>query len=1324
MTKKEPISGIQNIWFDSEQVDDSDLKTEQEYNNSIQSGLINNHIGSGVLAETVTTNIIFDSLLHSGLLDGTNVQPQNQPTDTTLGNQLEVELTESKVTSKRTVKVCIIGLDFQGNLQYERFEFKVNEKQNGTKHFVKVLLILFNDFIGVETTSFNLGGRIVIRESNPFSLSRNAIMASQDVMPNLFFRDFFTTTTLSLNLLLNSALPLYNVNNLNITTIEKTNYALLKGDVSSQIGQKFLATTNNIQKISLLLSVKNSEPGSESDLAWQGDIIISVYPLQTAIDCPTDIVPDLLIDFSPSNIPLAQISENYNSLLARGIVLDSVPQPVDFIFSNSSLSGGNVIVPGSYYAVTIKRSGSANKCDILVSAGNSLGSNARVTLFNGSVWTDIVEDDLWYRIWTDSAKVSDGQAYETGKGLVIPKTKLNESSGVVEDYVLKDLSFVGNDIFRAALFSKKELSGAIQDQRTGNLVQSRQQNVPDIKLLNSLDLANLDKTTETFLFGAISDKNKKSFDNINTNIVSNMHSFAMANNELLIRIIDDPTDGYRYDTSVTSLVSYLLNGDLVNAKIIPNINNLNNYFRIGRAELCSMIYGDVNGDGVVDDKDLEELNKLLGANLNLSPPLNTSIVTDGYTTTVTNGYNTFIDIFKTDTGISFQIVDPNTNLVVASGTDGVLVANPNDGSLAQFSSALVTFGNIVGLSSYKLVILTSSVQANKGSFTISGIDAMTDVITIHKLIYNSENFGKIFRADLDGDLIITSNDGYLLSNYIDKVPFQPHFTYPPPATNPYTKIGTRFNVIKLILEKYVDRTDDYTSAINTRHNDLHTTPNIFATDGYYASHNYLNQPVTFLIVKQQYWEDYLVVVNSKPRLVPTVFTSKYGFNKFECILPKGEKCDTYGSTLEFDPGRIDVFVPNNLILGDGGELQRPDGYFYKVDFEVGTITFEIPDGLFGAERTIDLMGDFIVDYNGLGTTRLGFPAMRFADCSFVTNDALAKDQIRFSVSVQSFSPNTNGLDIDGYQGAIVDGKIGVSIDHQTGFLTLNFTNLYQDNILPTLNTKVQVQVFLKKGGFNNQTLFVDSTKVKNILELISVWSGPNVGGASALVDLSNDVSGIMPIIHGGTGLNQTGVYGTVLMSSGTSLTYQFVYNLPGTISYSTGIPDANRVPKTDGYGLLDPSFYYKNPVYIYGVAGIVSHDGYTPATIGAFTFRFDKYILQGIKDIKLEAILETTNPSHTASILLFNLNTNSYIPLTGMSTTSDDAVVLRSNDIKLLLSSGATDYIYEIQLRLDPTSSIESAICKMARLVITYNNPATAPPTSANNTYNFQPFLP
>jgi hypothetical protein len=278
-----------------------------------------------------------------------------------------------------------------------------------------------------------------------------------------------------------------------------------------------------------------------------------------------------------------------------------------------------------------------------------------------------------------------------------------------------------------------------------------------------------------------------------------------------------------------------------------------------------------------------------------------------------------------------------------------------------------------------------------------------------------------------------------------------------------------------------------------------------------------------------------------------------------------------------------------------------------------------------------------------------------------------------------------------------------------------------------LTTKVQVHVFLKQGGFNNQPLFVDSTKMSNMLQLISVFSGANDGGASALVDLAGDVTGVLPIIHGGTGLNDVGTFGTVLTSNGSGLSYQFIADLGGVVPFSTGIPDANKIPKTDGYGLLDPSFYYKNPIFIYGVAGTQSHDNVSPSVIGAFTFRFDSYILQGLKDIKLEAILETTNIANIAGIQLFNVNGNFYIPLNGVSefitTANTSATLVVSDDLKTQLSEGAVDYIYEIHLSLNPSSGIEAAICKMARLVMTYSHPEMSIPPVAHSS-NFVPYLP
>jgi hypothetical protein len=1338
MTTRAPVSALRPIWYDGQQVDETDLNAEQLANETIEASIIDNHVGDGVLPEVLVQNIIYNSAVAIGYQDGLPIQPQAQPTDNNLGNQLVITLSGSTASGKRQIKVGIIGLDLNSNLQYETFYFDTNEVQVSSQHFTKVLLLLFNDFIGNPELSFNLGGQIVITETNPMTLSRDVIMVAQDQQPSLFWRDFFLDSSLSqlsLQAMLQAALPLYNVSDLNIYTSELDDLPLLSGDVTTQIGEKFIATTNNVQKVTLLLSVRNLNVGQQNNLVWTGDIVVSIYPLQTSLDCPTDFVPNLPIDFSPFNIPLAQISYNYNSLLAAGYVLNSVPQPIDFVFSNSPVANGSLMVPGAYYAVTIKRSGAANQCDILIAVGGNIIPNSRITTFASTLWVDITSEQMWFRVWTDAAKVSDGQAYDQGNGATIPKSTIDPITQATVDYSFGAQQFVGNDVFGAVLAAVTQDSVSVPSQVTGNPVDSRQQYVPQINLLDTIDLATLETTSAPLVLGSISDKNIKSFNPGATQITAPLFSATLAGDEVLIRIVDDPSDTVRYNTQVQALASYLLNGALVSAQFTPDSGGapFTNY-RVAGAKLCSMIVGDVDGNGIIDENDLALLNTYIGYNLNNGLPDTTQITTDGYTTTFTNGYQTLIQPFANLFNISFQLVDPNTGTVVAFAFDGVLVANPANPGSAQFTSATINFNTIVGLSSYDLVILSNGANsANLGGWTISGIDSVADVLTITKIYLTGDVLAQMLRADIDGDFAITYTDGYLLSNYIERLPVStiPPATYPAPSTNPYTKIGTRFNVVRLRVEEFVDRADDYTANPNNRAATVHPPQDIFNSDGYLSGHNFYSFPIQMLFNSELVWEPSLVIAIAQPKLVPAVFSTESGFTQNSCVID-GVQCNVYPVPQQFDPGRTDFFIPNNLIIGPGGQIENPDNSFFKIDFEIGTIVLEIPDGLFGSEMTIDIMNDFVVDYTGNGATRLGFPSMRFADCSFVTTNALANNQVTFSIAVQSFSPNTNGLDPDGYYGAIVDGKMGISMDYQTGLLTINFTNLYQDPVLQTLSTKVQVNVFLKKGGFNNAPLFVDSTKVQNMLKLISVFSGANVGGPSALVELGNDVSGILPIVNGGTGLNSVGAYGTVLTSNGSGVSYQFVNQLTNVIAYSCGTIDADMVPKTDGYGFLDPSFMYKNPVYIPAVQGVFSNDTSTPVTIGAFTFRFDSFIMEGWQSITFEAVLETTNGADDARLQIFNVGTGEYLIISGggeyLSTGSTTATLVRSSDLSGQLSAGAQDWVYEVQLSLSPTSPPDVAICKMARLVITYNNltlngsAAIAPPVAQS--FNFVPFLP
>ncbi len=1061
MTDRTPVSTLQNVWFDSQQVDNDDLTLEQQHNDQIQSGIVNNHFGSGVLPEVLGQKILFDTNDIAGNLDGIDLDSLDQPSDKNYGNQLEIDVSGTIAAGNRRIKLAIIGLDFENNLQYDTFFFSKNEKVITKKHYVRILKVFLNDFLGNSTISFNLkgrDGRIVIKEASSFSLSRDTIMVAQDVEPNLFWKDFFIINYPTITTFLEASLPSYNIDNLNISTGYKQLRSLQANDVSSQIGQKFLATTNNIQKVTLLLSVDN--PINPYDLVWLGDLIVSIYPLQSSIECDTDIVPGLAIDFDPANVPLAQLSVNYTTLLNNGIVLNTVPQPVDFVFSNTPVANGSAITPGSHYVVTIKRSGSATSGVLSAVMGNDRTSDSRATVFNGSVWVDIPEEDMWFQVWTDSAKITDGQAYDKGIGIIVPKTQVNNSTAITEDYSLDGISFTRNDVYYALVKAATQSSAPVQDERTGNNVFSRKQYTPEVDLIKSSDLLELQEVSTPFVVGTISDKNVKTYNAASADITSKFHYFSMIGNECVIKVIEDPTDP-RYDLTVLNLVTEFLNGNLLNAKIAPNINNPSVFYRIANAELQSMTFGDVNGDGVVDEQDLLIAQNLLDYSLNSAPNA--------------ADYTTLTTLFVNDSLLTFNVIDPVTLVPYASGTDGIMTVNSLDGTSVSFNSTSVNFSLIPNIGDKVVVVSLSSNPGNNGTFTITGISSPNQ-ITLKKKYINSEILTQILRADITGGFNINSSDINYISDYVNKVnPF-------PSPIAPGNKIGTKFNVLKFVLEPFVDRHDDYPNTLTNRNSTIHVQPDIYENDAAFVSNNFISNPIEFRITKQLTWSDYAVVTTSNPRKVASTFTTDTGFNLNKCQTD-GVSRDNYPLPLDFDPGRNDYYVSNNLILDAGGEIIRPDGYFYKVDFETNSLSFEIPAISFNSERTINLFTDFVADYDGNGKTRLGYRAMKFADCSTVKLDALQKNQVKFHVSVQSFSPQINGIDEDDLSGVITDGRIGVFMDHSTGLLTLNFENLYKDPVLKTLSTKLQIMFMLKRAGFNNTPLSIDSDKTKNLLGL-------------------------------------------------------------------------------------------------------------------------------------------------------------------------------------------------------------------------------------------------
>src|SRR6266581_4717440 len=504
MTKRIPTSIIQNLWHDAQTVDKNDMDVEQNYNNQTNAATVNNFFGSGVLVNSPSQPILFDSdnldvvsaaLLSANKFDGSGINCL-QPSDINLGNQIEIELTESNVFGRLSVKVLIIGVAFDGSLIYERFTFHRNEKQVTVRHYKKILTLMFNDFLGNGNCSQNNGGRVVIRESSSFQISKDCISVGQDLEPNLFFRQFKVADGyVGLSQTLQNAIsPIYNVDDLGISITGGVRQSVGPNDVVTQIGQKFLATTNNIQKVTLLLgAVGDYSAPIANRFDYSGNFLCTILKLGESVSCPTDIIPSLAIDFDPNPVPIAQISFTQSELLNLGYVLTDIAQPVDFVFNSTKIAQIGGIIPGKYYAVSFSRSGSTSIGTIFAETGTNLTDNSRLTVFSGT-WVDTNEIDLWFQIWSDSIKLADGISYFNGIGIQFDKTTIDAETGATIDNTQRYLPFfsTGQGVLNTGIIQSIEQdSVTIQDERTGNQIESRKNQIPDFSFVDSIGLTEL-----------------------------------------------------------------------------------------------------------------------------------------------------------------------------------------------------------------------------------------------------------------------------------------------------------------------------------------------------------------------------------------------------------------------------------------------------------------------------------------------------------------------------------------------------------------------------------------------------------------------------------------------------------------------------------------------------------------------------------------------------------------------------------------------------------------------------------------------------------------
>lgn len=620
-----------NNFFDGQEVSESDLDTEQT---AWHDSLANNTdllAGSGVEQEFPVQRVLFDSyevpasiqnLLDTQNFDGEPIFPTDsfsntvfiQPSDTVQGVQLDIQISESNLDGSPDLKVYVFGTTFGGAFEQEVFIFDNNGSQITRNYYTQVVAFMTQDFRGNQNTvvdgvaSRNNGGRLRILEALPMRVARDTIMAEQAQEPSMDYINFkpatlFKTLDNVLDDIANSAG--LNKDDLNINTTATTERTLPPNQTGLIIGEKFLATTNNIQKVSILLSVEERElvpVGEEFD--WSGDVVVGIRKLQTVTTCPTDIVPGTPIEFDPEPAPIAEVSFDKDDLEALGIVLDATPRVVDFIFTQSTLANPNVepsIEVGAYYVVTIRRTGNISVGTIVLeeAANTDSDPNAtdekRMTVFTNNAWTDVPESDLWFRVHTNALRIVDGTAFDAGVQITSPKVKEDAVTGVEEPFIegfhsLIDTSQTGENfviVQKSNLFSQAE-----PHPSTGNLVFTRVEDAPDVSVVSLSTLTTLiEAGNKPIVLGVATDTNP--VDNPTITGTTDFPGLAKTNTFTIINPSSD-------------ILLNNLNGSL----LIPNTTDPSLIYRIIKKEIFTDAYGDVNGDGEIDVLDVTRATEL------------------------------------------------------------------------------------------------------------------------------------------------------------------------------------------------------------------------------------------------------------------------------------------------------------------------------------------------------------------------------------------------------------------------------------------------------------------------------------------------------------------------------------------------------------------------------------------------------------------------------------------------------------------------------------------------------------------------------------------
>jgi len=608
-------------WFDGQNVTENDLDTEQNAWHSTVSAGVDLLAGSGVQQEFSTQPILLDTsnvpssisnLITTQNFDGEPIYPIDsfgnttftQPSDSLQGNQLVVEILGSSLDGSARAKVYIFGTIFGGYFKQEVFVFEDNGTKTTKNYYTSIVAIMTQDFRGNQNTvvdgtaSRNNGGVLRILEALPMKVARDTIMSEQSQEPNQDYINFKpANSSKTLNTVLDeiAATEGLDKDDLEISTTSTSQRTLDSSDNGVIIGEKFKATTNNIQKITILLSVEeNTLAVSGEEFNWSGDIVVGIRKLQTSNTCPVDTIPDTLIEFDPEPSSLSEISFDQSDLESLGVALNATPQEVDFVFTGTPLANPAVsptLVVGEYYILTIRRTGNINTGTIVLEEASNTDASPtdtdekRMTVFAQNDWIDVPESDLWYKIHTDAVRIVNGRAIDGGVQITSPKVKKNTATGIDEPFIegkynLLDTSSTGENYI--IVQRANEFTDVGSHPSTGNSVFTRISDEPDVSVISQSTLSTLlDANNNTVILGMAVDDNP-----VGNPTITGTTSNPGLQNTTTFTIINPSSD--------------ITTNNLVGSILIPNTNDTTTKYKIIKVDTYTDLYG---ADKMVDNCD-------------------------------------------------------------------------------------------------------------------------------------------------------------------------------------------------------------------------------------------------------------------------------------------------------------------------------------------------------------------------------------------------------------------------------------------------------------------------------------------------------------------------------------------------------------------------------------------------------------------------------------------------------------------------------------------------------------------------------------------------